>query len=50
VGLKSLATPPTTGVGKDAGWMGGRNPFTLLMEMQTSTTTLEKKFGGFLRI
>jgi hypothetical protein len=27
-----------------------RNPHTLLMGMQTSTTTLQKKIGGFLKI
>jgi hypothetical protein len=28
---------------------GKRNSFTLLVGIQTSTTTLEKKFGGFLK-
>jgi hypothetical protein len=30
--------------------MGKRNPHILLVGMQTSTTSLEKKFGGFLKI
>jgi hypothetical protein len=34
----SSKTPPTRGVGKDA---GKKNPCTLLVEMQGSTTTLE---------
>jgi hypothetical protein len=29
---------------------GKRNPQTLLVGMQASATTLEKKFGGFLKI
>jgi hypothetical protein len=27
-----------------------KNPHTLLVGMQTSATTLEKKFGGFLQL
>jgi hypothetical protein len=37
--LPSLATPLTTGVGED---VGKKEPFYMLVGMQTSTTTLEK--------
>jgi hypothetical protein len=42
-----INTPPTTNVGNE---VGKRNPHTLLVGMQASTTTLEKKIEASLKL